>query len=150
MSGNEYAYVEIQGLRAFRQAVKAAATESPEAMRKANADAARHLIKVAKRKAQGYSHRTANKAADSLRVSNSVNFSAVLGGGARYKYFYGAEFGSYRYKRFQTWRGNQWTNTGWSGGPGYFLNPAVRDAGPEILRNFMKQFEAITAEAFPE
>jgi hypothetical protein len=67
--------------------------------------------------AQGLAYSQGGVMAKSASDIRSVNPSTVVYGGKGYSM--GAEFGSYRYKQFQTWRGN-------TDGAGYFLWPAVR------------------------
>lgn len=62
-------------------------------------------------------YREGGSAAKSAKDIKTSRPGEVKYGGKPYNY--GAEFGSYRYKQFQTWRGN-------SDDAGYFLWPAIR------------------------
>lgn len=142
------ALVTIEDLNGFNRALRAVGNDYPKTLKKANYDLARGLVMAARRKASARPIGTAAKAAKSLRASRGANYAAVTGGGARYKYFFGAEFGSKRYKRFEAWRGNQWG--GWAGGPGYFLHPSIRDDGPRLLESYYETLDELTAQAFPD
>ena|ERR1700740_47836 len=143
--GSEAIYIE--GLSDFNRALRAVDAEYPKAMRRAGYGLARGLVLAARAQATGMSIRTGSKAARSLRAGTTASNAYVQGGGARYPYFYGAEFGSKRYGQFQSWRGNQWG--GWDGGPGYFLHPAIRKQGPALLRVYMAELDRLTDQAFP-
>jgi 3-hydroxy-3-methylglutaryl CoA synthase len=139
--------VDIVGLADFTRACKAAANGAPEAMKQANYDVANKLVVSARAVAAGHS-KLANKAAKSLRASRAAGYAAINAGGARYPFFYGAEFGAKQYKQFDSWRGNQWR--GWDGGPGYFLHPTIRAKGRAAVDEYMKRLDELTAQAFPE
>lgn len=143
---NDYG-VRIDGLRAFQKALKAVGDKFPGELREANYDLASSVVERARLRALTVPG-VAAKAAKSLRAARTANQASVTGGGARYPYFYGAEFGSKRYKQFQPWRGNQWS--GWAGGPGYFLHPTLRDEAPALIEDYMRRIDALTSEAFPE
>lgn len=138
--------IEIVGLTDFTRALKVACEQAPKAMKEANYEVADLLVKAAKARARNEPG-VAGKASRSLRASRTAAYASIRGGGGRYPYFYGAEFGSKRYGQFQSWRGNQWG--GWNGGPGYFLHPAIRAEGPKAIEKYMEKIDALTAEAFP-
>lgn len=146
--GGSEGTIEIVGLADFNRALRNIDGGFAPQLKQANYDAAKALSDAAKAKARSMSHRTAAKAARSLRVSRSASYAAISAGGPRFPYFYGAEFGSKHYGQFQSWRGNQWN--GWAGGPGYFLHPAIRKEGPKVLRDYMAKIDELTAQAFPD
>lgn len=138
---------EVGGLSDFARALKSLADTYPKELQQITYGLGRDLVLSARTKAAQDSRLSA-KAAQSLRASRSTTSVTVSGGGARAPYFYGAEFGSYRYKQFKTWRGNQFS--GWSGGPGYFLHPAIRESGATIFHRYMDALDAISDRAFPD
>lgn len=142
------ALVSIQGLTEFSRALSAVSKDFPKQLKEANYNLAKTLRDRARIRSQRTGLATTAKAARSLRASRGSNYAAVTGGGSRYPFFYGAEFGSKRYKQFLSWRGNQWE--GWNGGPGYFLNPTIRMDGRALLEKYYKEVDALTARAFPE
>lgn len=139
--------ITIQGLNEFSRALKATGAKAPAAMKAANRKVALRLVVAARTKAASL-RGVARKASMSLRVSVAANYAAVAGGGRRWPYFYGAEFGSKRYKQFESWRGNQWG--GWSGGPGYFLNPSIREQAENAIQEYWDEVDEITRDAFPD
>lgn len=142
------ASVSVVGLADFNRALSVAGKEYSKAANRAGYDLARTLVKRAREVASRRSIRTASKAAKSLRVSRGASFVAISGGGPKYPYFWGAEFGARNYRQFEKWRGNQWG--GWDGGPGYFLNPTIRQDGPALIRRYMDDIGKVTDKAFPE
>lgn len=146
ITSGEYA-VRIDGLKAFAKALKVVDEKYPGALRDANYDLASQVVDHAQRRARGEPG-VALKASKSLRASKQAAQATVAGGGARYPYFYGAEFGSKSYRQFQNWRGNQWN--GWAGGPGYFLHPTIRDDAPELISAYMDHLDKLAAQAFPD
>lgn len=140
--------VQIEGLRSFQRALKIAGDQFPEEMKAANFEAASKIVEYAKAEAKTVSIRTPVKAAESLRASKAVSYSSIRGGGPAWPFFYGAEFGAKKYKQFLPWRGNQWT--GWDSGVGYFLHPAIRKEGQQVIADYMVRVDALTRVAFPE
>jgi hypothetical protein len=125
-----------------------------EEVKEANYDVADKLTEAAREKAAGL-NRQQRSAAQSLRATRTQNYAAVRLGSARFPYALGAEFGAKKRTRrgviargFRPWRGNQFS--GWSGGPGYFLHPAIREKGPELINEYMQRIDRIMSEAFPE
>ncbi|MDM4721845.1 hypothetical protein QTQ03_20425 [Micromonospora sp. WMMA1363] len=139
--------VRIEGLRDFVSALKAVDAQYPKAVRQANYDMAAELVARSKADAASVGG-VARKAARSLRAARQANASVVTGGGARYPYFWGAEFGARQYRQFKPWRGNQYG--GWSGGPGYFLHPTIRSEAERLLDGYMARLDALAGEAFPD
>ena len=140
--------MRIEGLTDFYRALGEVDKQFPAELRKQGYDLARGLVLAARTKATTRSIRTPIKAARSLRAGTNRQDAYITGGGGRYPFFYGAEFGSKRYGQFEAWRGNQWK--GWDGGPGYFLHPAIREKGPELLEKYWQSLDALTAKAFPD
>lgn len=146
--------IKVQGLASFARELAKVADKYPERVREANYDAAQTIVVSAKNLASARGKGFA-KAAKSLRSSKAVSYSSIRGGGPAYPYFYGYEFGGLRRTRsgklwggFSIWRGNQWG--GWSGGPGYFLHPAIRGKGPQVIENYKRKLAELERIAFPE
>lgn len=148
-------HTNVEGLAQFSRALaRIGADGLRNEVKQANFDVADKLTVEAKELALS-GGRQAAAAARSLRATKTQNYAAVRLGSARVPYALGAEFGTLKktrrgvYKRgFKRWRGNQWG--GWSGGPGYFLHPAIRDKGPELINEYMQAIDRISQEAFPQ
>jgi hypothetical protein len=139
--------IEVENLRGLRAALKHAGPGLDKKVTELNYEIANHVVDVAKGKANAQGGAAA-KAAPSLRASKTAASANIKLGGARYRYAYGAEFGSLRYKQFKKWRGNQWQPWG-SDGVGYFLHPAIRSERQYIIDTYATRVSALMAEAFP-
>jgi aminopeptidase N len=145
----------IEGLSQFTRALaRAGADGTRQEVKEANFRVADKLIDAAKDKASGLT-RQQKAAAASMRATKTQNYAAVRLGSKRKAYALGAEFGSVRRTRtgriargFQEWRGNQFS--GWSGGPGYFLHPTIREKGEQLIAEYRTSIDRMMAEAFPE
>ncbi|XVU22535.1 hypothetical protein ACQPZJ_35440 [Actinoplanes sp. CA-054009] len=157
------AQIRVEGLRAFTAALRRIDDKYPAQLRKSNLGVARSVGIEAKRNARSYvaQKKYYRESGNSIRAA-SAGVSAVLkGGGADTPYFWAAEYGGYRRtgwyganpklwtqrRQWLPWRGNQWG--GWSGGPGYMINPAIRDHAPELIAKYEKEILALYKEAFP-
>lgn len=152
-------HVEVQGLRDFALALKKLDAEYPKALKDANQDLAREIVKRAKALANTEGG-VARKASKSLRAARMADSAVVTGGGARSPEFFGAEFGGKarfgwyeraRYvnsepRQFKPWRGNQWQ--GWDGGPGYFLHPVIRRDARTLIDQYLKRLDELHSRAF--
>lgn len=137
--------IVIEGLADFNKALKSLDAEFPKELKQSNYDLAKALVDLARARATSG---IAKKASRSLRAGRQANAAVVTGGGPRAPYFWGAEFGAKQYRQFKAWRGNQWEQ--WDGGPGYFLHPTIRDHATELIDEYMKRLDELTAKAFPE
>jgi hypothetical protein len=145
----------IEGLSQFTRALaRAGADGSRQEVKEANFRAADKLADAAKAKAAGLTKQQ-QAAATSLRATKTMNYAAVRLGSARKAYALGAEFGATKRTRtgrvargFPEWRGNQFS--GWSGGPGYFLHPTIREKGDELIAEYRQMIDRMMAEAFPQ
>lgn len=137
----------IQGLREFQRQLALLGGSLPVSLREFNIEAAGKIVDAAKDRAKAPQQQ---KAADeSLRVSRSSKTVAVLlGDNGRYSWALGAEFGARRYRQFPSWRGNQWNY--WGGGPGYFLHPAIREVGEDVLDEYWESIRGLASTAFPD
>lgn len=160
--------VKIEGLAEFRKVLAMVADEYPELVKAENVRLAQRLKFKATARA-GSIGGTVAKGARSMKVAQNARQAAIIGGTTGSKtdraVFFGAEFGSKRKTRgrkipintratpkqkhgFKPWRGNQWG--GWSGGPGYFLHPTIREDGPAALKAYMTSLSSLERKAFPE
>jgi len=89
--------VKVQGLSEFTRAVKNAADSgaSVQALKKANERVAEEVIKGARARAAAQG-KMAKRAAESMQPSSRANGVYVIGGGPKYPFFGGANFGAYR------------------------------------------------------
>lgn len=136
----------IEGLGQFRRALRDMGATLPHSLREYNVKAAKRIVDEARDNATKPQEQ---KAAKSLRASRSGSQVAVmLGDSKRYAFALGAEFGARRYNQFRAWRGNQWKH--WEGGPGYFLHPAIRDVGHDVLDEYWQSIRRLHQQAFPD
>lgn len=138
----------VHGLKPFLRDLRAVGDKYPAAVKEANFDAASMIVALARTRAGSAGIVQSRRNAQSLRASRSGSAAMVVGGGPRYPTFWGAEFGAKRWPQFRPWRGNQWG--GWSGGPGYFLHPTIRDEGSKILDEYVKVLRELERQAFPD
>lgn len=137
----------IHDLRDFLRDLRKVEGDYSKRVKEANYELAQSLVTRAKARARTAGIPTSRRVAQSLRAARSARESVVSGGGARVPTFWGAEFGAKRYRQFKPWRGNQWG--GWSGGPGYFLHPTIRDNAESFLEQYIDTLAEIYGEAFP-
>ncbi|MFE1095884.1 hypothetical protein [Streptomyces smyrnaeus] len=94
-------------------------------------------------KARKYADRwgkSAPKAARSLRLEKNYGRTVVRYGGAQWPYAMGAEFGSYRFKRFHSFRRS-----------GYFVYQARWEVeNRDMEEAFYRAFSDAVRRAFPE
>lgn len=138
--------VRVEGLRDLSRHLRAIDKSLARDLRIANKAAAETVLAEARRRASSLGG-VAAKTAPTLRASGEQQRATVRLGGARAPYALGAEFGAKRYRQFKPWRGNQWG--GFSGGPGYFLHPAIRETADEIVGQYGNLLDKLTAKAFP-
>ena len=137
---------QIVGLRDFQRALGEMAEALPTSLREYNRIAAEEIIEAAKGRA---TTPQANKAAESLRSSRSASYVAIyLGDNRKYAFAEGSEWGARQYKQFPPWRGNQWMS--WGGGPGYFLHPAIREIGTQVVEELWESIRGLAYRAFPD
>lgn len=116
---NVKARVSIQGLDGFIQSLNLAAGQIKRTTTLFAAEAIKQVAAIARGLAVAQGG-VAAKASKDLIVRQAT---LTYGGNG---YNLGAEFGAYRYKQFQTWRGN-------GGDAGYFLFPAIRQLEGDML-----------------
>jgi hypothetical protein len=158
--------VDIEGLTDFIQDCKHIDGNLDKAVTARGREFGKRVVARARAKASSDSQRA--KAARTLRVSSSARGVLVSGGGARARFFWGAEFGSKRmtmgrklpgglaraekkkWGGFERWTGNQYTDAGWGRAPGYFLNPAVNEVSVSEWDRYKEDIEGLYSRAFDE
>lgn len=90
----------------------------------------------------------AAKAASSIKARRSQEGVSIAGGGGRYPFFWGAEFGAKRYRQFKPWTGNQWQPM--EGGVGYFMHPEVHERVRDIDETYLDAIDEFARSAFPD
>lgn len=114
--GARTSYIHVEGSDDFEKFVRSLGSTRAKWLKAERAfyvASARTVKEMAKGEARSEGSVMAKSAAD---VRTGTPGTVVYGGQG---YNMGAEFGSYRYKQFQTWRGN-------SDDAGYFLWPSIR------------------------
>jgi hypothetical protein len=129
---------EITGLQDFLRDLGYAEDHWDEAERAFLDITVRTMIERAKHTAQSQGRLEAKAAADMRQQGTGV----IVYGGQGYSK--GAEFGAYRYRQFETWRGN-------GDDAGYFLWPTVRQfRDEEFLNDYAETVLGILKRAFPD
>lgn len=147
MAASDYK-VDIEGLRDFQKALRTLGPEWPKKLTQTNREIAKMVADSAQLSARSQGG-VAAKAAGSIRAGAEQRSGFVrINATGKYKFALGAEFGSFRYHQFKTWRGNQWTDSG-GNGVGYFLHPTIRAKQAEIKERYGKALEILAKEAFP-
>lgn len=135
---NRKTYANFEGLTDFLRDVGVAAHNIPHATRVFEAVASATVSVMAREKAMAHSPLDALASKD-IRVEKP---GTVAYGGRAYDF--GAEFGSYQYKQFETWRGNQ-------DDAGYFFWPSIREfRDKDMLDQWAKEAWKYIKPAFPE
>ncbi len=136
--------VKVTGLAELRRELKKLdnAQQLSDDLRDANKAVAELVVDKSKLTAAGVS-RLARAAAESLRPSRTVNRAQVLIGSSAIPFALGAEFGSFKYTQFATWRGN-------GEDAGYFMWPTIRQYNAEIVELYGDALDKITGKAFPD
>ncbi len=146
--------LDVEGLDALRRELRRldAGSEWTDELKDVNKDVADVVVTAARRRAFTPLQR---KAAQSLRASRQAKRAQITGGGARFPFFGGAEFGAgqdrIRHAGGRTFRGyNQFDPwTGSDAGAGYFLYPAIRASRQQLVDMYGDAIEDITRRAFP-
>lgn len=110
--------IQVEGLAELNRALKAMGPEFQRELKDTNKKVAEIVADDARAAAYSLGG-VAAKTAPSIKAKGYTASAGVSIGGAGYPFAGGAEFGSYKYKQFQPWRGN-------STDAGYFLYPAIR------------------------
>ena len=144
------ARVEVDGLRDFNAELRRAGPGLTRHVRVANRRVAEGVAEAARDRAESLGG-VARKAAPAIKAGASETTAFVRLDGARFPWALGAEFGSHRFRQFEPWRGNGWTD------PegieiGYFLHPTIRERtrSGEVLDAFDRELVEAFARAFPD
>jgi len=143
--------LKITGMDALRKELKK--LDLTDDLKDVNKEVGEIVVRAAKFKA---TTRLQQKAAKSLKSGRQLRKVVVTGGGARFPFFGGAEFGAKRnqsrvgpsgrsytgHNQFEGWRGNDRN-------AGYFLYPAIRANEARIIEVYGDAIERITGKAFP-
>lgn len=152
---SDFAATKVVGLSEFRREIKKLDEAGLiDELKNVNFDVAQLVVRAAQNEA---SSRMEQSAAQSLKPSRQAARAQVTGGGAKFPFFGGAEFGADRnqprgtlggrrmtgWNQFKPWRGN-------GSGAGYFLYPAIRSKTDEIVDKYGDALMKIAAHAFPD
>ncbi len=150
--------VAVEGLVDFQRALGTVSKDLPKELRAANKEAAEHVARAARARAQSLGG-VAAKVAPSIKSAAEQRASKLVFGGPRYPMAMGANFGAYHdrprvdsagrqvtgWNQFPQWGGNQFT-----GGARdrffYFTIARERDTFEQV---YMDMIEALAARAFP-
>lgn len=138
--------VKVQGLNDFRRQLKKIVQEGGVDGIALLKEANFRIASMVADKAQGRASsvgKMQSRAASSLRPGRQQARAVISGGGARVPFFWGAEFGSLRYKQFETWKKPGGGNTG------YFLFPTMKAESKNIIEMYGDELEKIAKQAFP-
>lgn len=133
--------VRVEGLPELSRALKAIGPEAQKELREASKSVATFVANDARSAAYSLGG-VAGHVAPSIRPVGGVAGAGVSFGGAAYPMAGGAEFGSYRFKQFQPWRGN-------GPGAGYFVYPSIRRDADKIVSEFTDAVDKIIDRRFP-
>lgn len=133
--------IRVDGLRELSRALKSMDKDLGKDLQKANKSAASLVADHARAAAYSLGGVAAH-VAPSLKASAGRMSASVSGGGATYPMFGGAEFGSIRYRQFETWRGS-------SSDAGYFLYPTIRRDVDQIVELYAEALDNLLGKAFP-
>ena len=140
--------VDIEGLDQFARDLRAAGPAMPKRMGQANKKAAELVADEARRRAKSLGG-SAAKGVRTLTSSAAAKQAAIMVGGPRAPWMWGAEFGAKRYRQFPAWRDNQWAPDT-ANGVGYFMHPAIRETRDEFVETYMAAVSQVAAGAFPD
>lgn len=126
--GLEY---EVEGFSQMSKALKK--TSLGGDVRKALKDTSNVVVNEARSRLQSDAVGPSRRSAAMYSASATQRGASVkMNPGSRFPWAWGLEFGSKRYRQFEPWRGNQWVRIG--DGPGYYLQPAIREKKDEAIR----------------
>ncbi|MFE4355106.1 hypothetical protein [Kitasatospora sp. NPDC056800] len=105
MAGRNNTAFRLEGFTAFRDELRAAASDLPRVVEQTDRALAEHTIESARKMAASQGKMPA-KAAESLRAEKGRRGIKIRYGGDRWPYAMGAEFGSFAYHQFRGFRSN--------------------------------------------
>jgi len=116
--------VRVVGLNDLNRALRELGPDLQRELKRTNLDVAQIVADDARSAALQLGGVAAH-VAPSIRAAARNTAAGVSFGGAGYPMAAGAEFGAYRFKQFQPWRGNDEN-------AGYFVYPAIRQDADRI------------------
>lgn len=142
--------VRLVGWSDFVRDLKRSSPEMGKQLRRANKEIADEVRDESRTEARSQSRQYA-KAAAGIQSRAFPDKAQIVLNPRRYPWIFGAEFGSFAYKQFPTWRGNQWLNgAGPASGVGYAVYPTIRELSPEIADTYGDRVMDSFKHAFPE
>lgn len=129
--------IEVDGLRDFQAALRAADRDFPKELRLANKEAA-EVVAAATRSSFASRGGVAPKVAASVRAVAQQRSASVKIGGERYPYAMGSNFGSLRFKQFPP-----------RTSPDYSLFISIQAKRREVLESYHDSLKRLTKKAFP-
>ena len=136
--------VRFEGFDEFRRALRSAGSNWDGALREAN----RQIAEGIAAKARGMTETAQQAKAAGGIVGRGDVRGAKIGITKRPPFTAGAFFSAKQYPQFQAWVGNKW-EVGGDGGPAA-INPAIRDAKPEIDNQYLAAWGKVCRAAFPD
>lgn len=138
--------LRVVGLREFTRELRALDRNLPRELGRIGKKAAEVVVDEAQGNARnlGGVHR---KSAPSIKASGSQRKVVIRGGGARFPFFWGAEFGAKQFAQFPSWRGNAWQPD--RAGIGYMIHPAIRSTRGKFMDAYGDGIERLSRRAFP-
>lgn len=127
--------VSVEGLKELNRALRNIGPDAQKELKAAGLDVAQLVAGDARQIAAGLGG-VAAKVAPSITAAGYTTGAGVSFGGSAYPFAAGAEFGSYRFKQFQPWRGND-------SSAGYFVYPAIRQDADRIETEYGKAMDAV-------
>lgn len=125
--------VNVRGLAELNRTLRQLGPEVRAELKAANVEVGEMVANDARSIAYALGG-VAAKVAPSIGATKTQSGAGVSFGGAAYPFAAGAEFGSFRYKQFEPWRGS-------GEGAGYFIYPAIRQDSDEIAETYMERLD---------
>lgn len=142
--------VAVEGLAAYRRALKSIAVQLPKDLQKqlkAVAETAAARARSNYQRRFQSSRRTRKGTADTIRALATQTGASVAFGGARYPWVPGQEFGSDKFKQFAPWSG---PGPGGHGSAGRVIYPAVRDEQEATMTDVQHRLDELARSAYPD
>lgn len=133
--------VRVEGLTELNRALKSLGPEAQRELKDASRRVAGFVASDAASAARSIGG-VAAKTAPSIKAVGGVSSAGVAFGGSGYPFAGGAEFGAYRFKQFQPWRGS-------SSSAGYFVYPSIRHDADRIVTEFSDAVDKVIDRNFP-
>ena len=132
----------VSGVEEFARALKAMSPAVRRELDKKNRVIGSTVVAKGKGAASGVGRQQA-AAAESMRATSARGGIAIRLPNVQ-GFELGAEYGAKQYPQFPPWRGNQFTDSG--SGPGYFMQPTIRQESPRIVGEYLAATQAAAAQ----